>query len=237
MYFTMNTLKTFCSVLLGAVVSVCAMARINGDGNASYAARGIQTQAVYYRDASFDQPIIGAKMELNFNIAMPFWRIYIELSEGTDPSILSNFKLYKTSVNYFAPVRATELSTNYTTSVNEAGRTIIGFDLTATKPNVSKGDYLWVTARVAYDAPAAAEIDAKITAVHVNGIVCIVENEDPTGAGRTYEFRRHVVPYYRMARTGQWNDAYYDVVSEVIFFYMGADRNGNLFYGWEGGQV
>ncbi len=232
----MNTLKTFCSVLLGAIVSACAMARINGDGNASYAARGIQTQAVYYRDASFDQPIIGAKMELNFNSAMPFWRIYIELSAGTDPAILSDFKLYKTSVNYFAPVRATELSTNYTTSVNEAGRTIIGFDLTATKPNVSKGDYLWVTARVAYDAPAAAEIDAKITAIHINGIVSIVENEDPVGAGRTYEFRRHVVPYYRMARTGQWNDDYYDVVSEVIFFYMGVNGDGSMYYGWEGGQ-
>ena len=217
------------------LLSSVATARIDGDNNTNYAARGIQTQAVYYRDASFDQPIIGAKMELNFNSAMPFWRIYIELSAETDPAILSNFKLYKTSVNYFAPVRATELSTNYTTSVNEAGRTIIGFDLTASKPNVSKGDHLWVTARVAYDAPAAAEIDAKITAIHINGIVSIVENEDPVGAGRTYEFRRHVVPYYRMMRTGQWNDAYYDVVSEVIFFYMGVASNGNLVPGWEGG--
>ena len=232
----MNMLKMLVVLLMGIVVSSFAMARIDGDNNTNYAARGIQTQAVYYRDASFDQPIIGAKMELNFNTAMPFWRIYIELSEGTDPSILSNFKLYKTSVNYFAPVRATELSANYTSSINEAGRTVIGFDLTATKPNVSKGDHLWITARVAYDAAPGAEIDAKLTAVHVNGMVCIVEDEDPVGAGRTYEFRRHVVPYYRMARTGQWNDNYYDVVSEVIFFYMGVNGNGTMYYGSEGGQ-
>ncbi|MBO7181343.1 MAG: glycoside hydrolase family 18 protein, partial [Kiritimatiellae bacterium] len=201
------------------------------DNNTNYAARGIQTQAVYYRDASFDQPLIGAKMELNFD-SQPFWRIRVQLSEGTDPSILSHFKLYKTSVNYFAPVRATEL-TGGTLTVSEDGRDLY-FDFwndgSGPHPSVAKGDHLWVTARVAYDAPAAAEIDAKITAVHVNGMVCIVENEDPVGAGRTYEFRRHVVPYYRTYLTNNWNDDYYDVVSEVIFFYMGVNGDGSMYY-------
>ena len=105
----MNTLKMLVVLLMGFVVSSFAIARIEGDNNTNYAARGIQTQAVYYRDASFDQPLIGAKMEFNF-ASQPFWRIRVQLSEGTDPSILSNFKLYKTSVNYFAPVRATELT-------------------------------------------------------------------------------------------------------------------------------
>lgn len=233
-------MKTFFTSLLATflgLLSSSAFARIDGDNNTSYAAHGIQTQAVYYRDASFDQPLIGAKMEFNF-ATQPFWRIRVQLSEGTDPSILSNFKLYKTSVNYFSPIRATEL-TGGTLTVSEDGRDLY-FDFwnggSGPKPSVAKGDHLWVTARVAYDAPAAAEIDAKITAVHVNGMVCIVEDEDPVGAGRTYEFRRHVVPYYRMARTGQWNDDYYDVVSEVIFFYMGVNGNGSMYYGWEGGQ-
>lgn len=233
----MNTLKMLVVLLMGFAVSSFAMARIEGNNNTNYAARGIQTQAVYYREASFDQPLIGAKMEFNF-ASQPFWRIRVQLSEGTDPSILSNFKLYKTSVNYFAPVRATEL-TGGTLTVSEDGRDLY-FDFwnegSGPHPNVAKGDILWVTARVAYDAAPGAEIDAKLTAVHVNGFVCIVEDEDPVGAGRTYEFRRHVVPYYRMARTGQWNDHYYDVVSEVIFFYMGVNGNGTMYYGWEGGQ-
>ena len=233
----MKTRITAVVAAFWGLLSSVATARIDGDNNTNYAARGIQTQAVYYRDASFDQPLIGAKMEFNF-ASQPFWRIRVQLSEGTDPSMLSNFKLYKTSVNYFAPVRATEL-TGGTLTVSEDGRDLY-FDLwnegSGPHPNVAKGDYLWVTARVAYDAEPGAEIDAKITAVHVNGMVCIVENEDPVGAGQTYEFRRHVVPYYRMARTGQWNDAYYDVVSEVIFFYMGVNGNGTMYYGWEGGQ-
>lgn len=227
-------MKTFFTSLLAiflGLLSSSAFARIDGDNNTNYAARGIQTQAVYYRDASFDQPLIGAKMEFNFD-SQPFWRIRVQLSEGTDPSILSNFKLYKTSVNYFAPVRATEL-TGGTLTVSEDGRDLY-FDFwnegAGPHPSVAKGDHLWVTARVAYDAPAAAEIDAKITAVHVNGMVCIVENEDPVGRGRTYEFRRHVVPYYRTYLTNNWNDAYYDIVSEVIFFYMGVNGDGSMYY-------
>ena len=205
---------------------------IDGDNNPSYTARGIQTQGIYYRDSSFDQVLIGAKMELNFTSAMPFWRFYIQLSEGTDPSMLSDFKIYKTSVNYFAPARATEL-TGGSVSVN--GRNI-GFDLTANKPNVVNGDYIWVTARVANNAAPGVEVDAKITAVHVNGFVCRVENEDPVGAGMTYEFRRHVVPYYRMGLVNGWNDTYYDLVSEVVFFHMCVAGNGNLVPGWEAGS-
>ena len=205
---------------------------IDGDNNASYTARGVQTQGIYYRDNSFDQVLIGAKMELNFSAAMPFWRFRIELSEGTDPSMLSNFKIYKTSVNYFAPARATELTGG---TVSVSGRNV-WFDLTANKPNVVNGDHIWVTARVANDAAPGAEIDAKITAIHVNGIVCRVENEDPVGAGMTYEFRRHVVPYYRMGLVGGWNDTYYDLVSEIIFFYMGVNGDGSVYYGWQGKQ-
>ena len=39
-----------------------------------------------------------------------------------------------------------------------------------------------------------------------------------------------------MARVGNWNDAYYAVISEVIFFYMGVSGNGSMYYGWEMGQ-
>ncbi|MBQ9693826.1 MAG: hypothetical protein IJV69_03635, partial [Kiritimatiellae bacterium] len=223
--------KFISSVVITTLVSAVSLATITGDNNSSYAAEGIQTQGVYYRDATFDQPLIGAKMVLGF-ASQPFWRFRIELSEGTDPALLSDFKIYKTSVNYFAPARATEL-TGGTLTVD--GRDVF-FDLTATKPNVNNGDYIWVTARVSKEADPGVEIDAKITAVHINGVVCKVENEDPAGAGVTYEFRRHVVPYYRMARVGKWNDVYYDVVSEVVFFYMGASADGTLFYGWEGGQ-
>ena len=231
----MKSINALIMTLFVGLFASVATARIEGT-NASYAARGIQTQGIYYRDSSFDQVLIGAKVELNFTSAMPFWRIGIQLSEDTDPSMLSNFKLYKTSVNYFAPARATEL-TGGTLSVN--GRDIF-FDLwnsgSGPHPNVMNGDHIWVTARVANNADPGVEVDAKITAVHINGFVCGVENEDPVGAGMTYEFRRHVVPYYRMARVGNWNDAYYDVISEVIFFYMGVSGNGSMYYGWEMGQ-
>lgn len=218
------------TLLMGLFASV-ATARIEGNGSTTYATRGIQTQGVYYRDASFDQPLIGVKMEVIGEHV--FRKVTFELSEGTDPSILSNFKLYKTSVNYFAPARATQL-TSGSLSVN--GRTV-SFDVWSNVPQdqrvvVKNGDYLWLTARVAYDAPAKAEIDAKITSVVINGFACIVENEDPVGAGMTYEFRRHVVPYYRMGLVGGWNDTYYDLVSEVIFFHMEANTEGTLYYAW-----
>lgn len=218
------------TLLMGLFASV-ATARIEGNGSTTYATRGIQTQGVYYRDASFDQPLIGVKMEVIGEHV--FRKVTFELSEGTDPSILSNFKLYKTSVNYFAPARATQL-TSGSLSVN--GRSV-SFDVWSNVPQdqrvvVKNGDYLWLTARVAYDAPAKAEIDAKITSVVINGFACIVENEDPVGAGMTYEFRRHVVPYYRMGLVGGWNDTYYDLVSEVIFFHMEANTEGTLYYAW-----
>ena len=234
----MDGLKRLITIVMAAFVSLFAMARLNNEGSASAVARGIQTQAVYYRDGSFDQPLIGAKMVLG-SASQPFNRLYIQLSKKTDPSILSQFKLYKTSVNYFAPARATELTGNGKVKVTVKGRTIC-FDFWNTNrgasPEVANGDTLWVTARVAKEALPGVEIDAQIMAVQVAGKACVVENRAPKGRGRTYEFRRHVVPYYRMARTGNWNDAYYEVVSEVIFFYMGVNGNGTLYYGWEGGQ-
>lgn len=230
----MKSINALIMTLFVGLFASVATARINGDGNTTYATRGIQTQGVYYRDATFDQPLIGVKMEVVGEHI--FRKVTFELSEGTDPSILSNFKLYKTSVNYFAPARATQL-TSGSLSVN--GRTV-SFDVWSNVPQdqqvvVKNGDYLWLTARVAYDAPAKAEIDAKITSAVINGIACIVENEDPIGAGMTYEFRRHVVPYYRMGLVGGWNDTYYDLVSEVIFFHMCVAGNGNLVPGWEAG--
>lgn len=211
-----------------------AHATIVGDNNPNYAAMGVQTQGVFYRDASFDQPLIGAKVTLSG--AQRFWRMFIQLSEGTDVSALSDFKLWKTSVNYFAPARATEL-TGGTLTIDERS---IQFDLwqsgAGQNYELTSGDYLWITARVAPSASPGAEIDAEITALHINGMVCYVENESPTGCGTTYEFRRRIVPYYRMNSVGNWNDAYYDLVTEVIFFYVGCNTDGSLYYGWDGQQ-
>jgi hypothetical protein len=156
----MILIKRLIAIGISAFISTFAIARLHGDGNTSYAARGVQTQAVYYRDASFDQPLIGAKMALGFD-KQPFWRIYIQLSPKTDPSILSHFKLYKTSVDYFAPARATELTRGGVVKRSSNGRTIC-FDLwnngAGAHPEIAKCDTLWVTARVSKNAPAGAEI-------------------------------------------------------------------------------
>ena len=110
----MDGLKRLITIVMAAFVSLFAMARLNNEGSASAVARGIQTQAVYYRDASFDQPLIGAKMVLG-SATQPFNRLYIQLSKNTDPSILSQFKLYKTSVNYFADRKSTRLNSSHVT--------------------------------------------------------------------------------------------------------------------------
>jgi len=222
------------ALLLCLAAAPLLRALINGDGNANYAATGVQTQGLYLRDPALDQPLIGAKFSLSGT--QRFWRFYARLSEKTDPAKLGSYKLFKTSVPYFAPAVATEL-TGATPSVS--GRNItFDFWQSGSGPShtLKSGDHLWLTARVAADTPGGAEIDVAITNLHVNGIACLVSNEAPEGAGMAYEYRRHVVPYYRMGHVGGWNDAYYDVVSDVVFFYMQANASGGVVHGWQGKQ-
>ncbi len=212
-----------------------AFATLPGDGNESYCAEGLQTQGLYYRNASFDQPIIGVKLKIQED--QRFWRIGFRLSEKTVIRSLRNFRLYKTSVNYFAPARAVELKGARITT--EKGCEIhFDFWKNGSGPEiiVKPNEHLWLTAQVQTTMPKAATIDASILNVHVNGIVCKVENEDPVGEGVVYEFDRHVVPYYRMGFIKNWNKNYYDYVSEVVFFYMRVNGDGTLGHGWDCGK-
>jgi hypothetical protein len=218
--------------LFGALSS--AFASLPGDGNTHYRVEGIQTQSLYYRTPTFDQPLIGMKVVTLGEHR--FWRLTLTLSEETPLRALKQFKVYKTSVPYFAPARATELTGG---KVTLNGRDVhFDFWMEGRGPNhtVRPNDMLWVTARVQSSMPKGALIDASIKAVHLNGIVCMVENEAPKGAGVAYEFDRHVVPYYRMGYVKHWNKAYYRLVSEVVFFYMRVNRDGSLGYGWDAGR-
>lgn len=208
-------------------------ADITGDGNPNYSATGTQTQGLYYPGGAWDQPLIGAKVSLSGD--QRFWRLFATLSEQTDPATLSDFKLWKSTVAGFSPARATQL-TGVTPTVN--GRQI-AFDFwqDGSGPNVilKPGETLWVTARIAENALPQAEIDISLSEIHVNGMRCMIQNESPEGAGMVYEFDRHVVPYYRAAFVHSWNDRYYDLVSEVIFFELCATSDGRLVHGWSGG--
>lgn len=211
-----------------------AFATLLGDGDASYRAEGVQTQGLYYRDASFDQPIIGAKLVLKGDHR--FWRIGFRFSDKTNLKSLRKLKLYKTSVNYFSPARATELK-GAKASVN--GREIqFDFWNNGKGPEiiVRPDEHIWLTAQVQPSMPKGSTIDASITHVHVNGVVCMVEHEAPMGEGVVYEFDRHVVPYYRMGFIRNWNKSYYNYVSEVVFFYMRVNGDGSLGHGWDCGK-
>jgi hypothetical protein len=215
-------------------VITSAIASIKGDGNMSYRAEGIQTQSLFYRTTTIDQPLLGMKVILHEDQRL--WRLTITLSETTPLRSLKQFKVYKTSVPYFAPARAIEL-TGAKRSLN--GRDVhFDFWVNGSGPfhTLSPNDYLWVTTQVQPSMPKGALIDAEIKTLHINGIVCMVENESPKGEGIVYEFDRHVVPYYRMGFVGNWNKAYYNLVSEVVFFYMRVNRDGSLGYGWDAGK-
>lgn len=212
-----------------------AFAALRGDGDTNYRVEGVQTQGLYYRDASFDQPIIGAKFLLTGEHR--FWRIGFRFSNKTNLKSLRKLKLYKTSVNYFSPARATELKGAKATVVE--GREIhFDFWNNGKGPEIiiRPNEHLWLTAQVQPSMPRGSTIDAAITHAHVNGIVCMVENEAPIGEGVVYEFDRHVVPYYRMGFIQNWNKNYYNYVSEVVFFYMRVNNDGTLGHGWDCGK-
>jgi hypothetical protein len=126
-------------------VITSAIASIKGDGNMSYRAEGIQTQSIFYRTTTIDQPLLGMKVILHEDQRL--WRLTITLSETTPLRSLKQFKVYKTSVPYFAPARATEL-TGAKRSLN--GREI-HFDFwdngRGPTHTLSPNDYLWVTTK------------------------------------------------------------------------------------------
>lgn len=94
----------------------------------------IQTQSSFYRGKSDFQPLIGLKVEkLRFNT---FWRLSIELPEDVDPAMIADFKLYKSSVPYFAFSQATELWSGLTKTRN--GRTFkLSFQPSGSYPTIA----------------------------------------------------------------------------------------------------
>lgn len=204
-------------------------------GREDLAFTALQTQSSFYRGKNEYQPLIGLRAEeLQFNT---FWRLTVELPEDVDPSIITDFKLYKTTTPYFAFSQATEYW-NGLAKTRDGRKLKLSFQDSGKYPTVNAGDYLWVCVRIAADAPANAKIDAKLAEVVVNGYFAWVMNADPKGYGRVYPWAFHIVPYWRLnnwtlnALTADHFAAYTDLIA----FYITIDAEGHVGHGWNGEQ-
>lgn len=195
----------------------------------------LQTQSSYYRGKDEFQPLIGLKAEkLQFNT---FWRLSVELPEDVDPAMITDFKLYKSSVPYFAFSQATELWSGLT-KTRDGRKFKLDFQPSGNFPTINVGDYLWVCVKIAASAPANAKLDAKLTEVVVNGYFANVKNSDPYGYGTIYPYAFHIVPYWRL---NNWTlnaltSDHFAAYTDIIAFYITIDANGNVCHGWNGEQ-
>lgn len=195
----------------------------------------LQTQSSYYRGKDEFQPLIGLKAEeLKFNT---FWRLSVELPEDVDPAMITDFKLYKSSVPYFAFSQATELWSGLT-KTRDGRKFKLDFQPSGSYPTINVGDYLWVCVKIGANAPANAKIDAKLTEVVVNGYFANVKNYDPQGYGTIYPYAFHVVPYWRL---NNWTlnaltSDHFAAYTDIIAFYITIDANGNVGHGRNGEQ-
>lgn len=227
--------RDFAGTIVGSEGTELVIPTDLAGNHSNLAFSALQTQSSYYRGKDEFQPLIGLKAEkLQFGT---FWRLSVELPEDVDPAMITDFKLYKSSVPYFAFSQATELWSGLT-KARDGRKFKFDFQPSGSYPTIAVGDYLWVCVKIGANAPANAKLDAKLTEVVVNGYFANVKNADPVGYGTIYPYAFHIVPYWRL---NNWTlnaltSDHFAAYTDIIAFYITIDANGNVGHGWNGEQ-
>ncbi len=225
--------RDFAGTIVGSEGTELVIPTDLAGNHSNLAFSALQTQSSYYRGKDEFQPLIGLKAEkLQFGT---FWRLSVELPEDVDPAMITDFKLYKSSVPYFAFSQATELWSGLT-KARDGRKFKFDFQPSGSYPTIAVGDYLWVCVKIGANAPANAKLDAKLTEVVVNGYFANVKNADPVGYGTIYPYAFHIVPYWRL---NNWTlnaltSDHFAAYTDIIAFYITIDANGNVGHGWNG---
>lgn len=160
-----------------------------------------QTHPVLYRDGKAHQPLIAARLALDWggtlrNLAYTF-------TPETPTGHLADFRLWKTTTPWFITTAATDITPHFNVALNGetlsfTHKTITGGSDSAA-PFINKtGDYLWLTAQVKPAMPADAKVDVALTtAPWINGQAATPANAAPEGTMRIFPHAYRVAPYYR----------------------------------------